>query len=503
MKQKFIAIVLSITVALTMMPVIAFADTSPGPNEISDIYVRSSQSGNELIADGNSHNMAEKFSGAKGTYTIEGNTLILNNVEVELVGELVSGIFFYSCRNENKDLPLTIKLEGKNVLKVKNEQTHCISIQGNLNIEGPGSLTATNEWSPEYRGEHPTAPIAVQGSLHVKSGTLEANTINQEDGWGIVLQYLTLRNNSETNKPKESNLTVDSGAVLKAAGSVGAIAVVGGVKMGSGVAVTAPKDGGWKIVPKEQLTYDIMHLPTTIVNSNLNPTDYYPNGIPIVHTVYNKDGTFAKTVEIGKKKTPPSTESTKPKEPTKPTVPVKKVNKPAAPKRVKAKAISTSKIKVSWKKVKGASRYYVYRATKKNGKYTRIKKVKGAALTVKGLKADTRYYFKVRARSSAGYSKYSAKASARTKVWFSLKQKGKSKIKVTWQPQKGAGGYQVANNHGGKMKVRWTGNPGNRKYTSIKKKSGRTYKFKMRYYKVKKGKRVYSKWTSVKKIKMK
>lgn len=71
------------------------------------------------------------------------------------------------------------------------------------------------------------------------------------------------------------------------------------------------------------------------------------------------------------------------------------------------------KITVKWKKVSGASRYVVYRAKKKNGKYKRVRTLKSSmrSYTNTGLKKGRKYYYKVRAyRKTKGkkvYSEYS------------------------------------------------------------------------------------------------
>ncbi len=71
---------------------------------------------------------------------------------------------------------------------------------------------------------------------------------------------------------------------------------------------------------------------------------------------------------------------------------------------------------VTWKKVRGANGYYVYRATSAKGKYTQLKIVKGnAAVTYadKKVKKNKKYYYKVRAyRSVSGKNVYGTYSSA-------------------------------------------------------------------------------------------
>ena len=66
-----------------------------------------------------------------------------------------------------------------------------------------------------------------------------------------------------------------------------------------------------------------------------------------------------------------------------------------APKIQKATAGSKN-AKLSWKKVKGATGYKVYRSTKKNGKYKKVKTItKKSLVTFKAKKSNKKYYYKV------------------------------------------------------------------------------------------------------------
>lgn len=63
--------------------------------------------------------------------------------------------------------------------------------------------------------------------------------------------------------------------------------------------------------------------------------------------------------------------------------------------KIKAKKKSNSKVKVSWKKVDGATKYTVYRATSKNGKYKSIGTAKGGSYTDKTVKKGKKYFYQV------------------------------------------------------------------------------------------------------------
>ena len=67
--------------------------------------------------------------------------------------------------------------------------------------------------------------------------------------------------------------------------------------------------------------------------------------------------------------------------------------------KTKAKALKNHKAKISWKKVSKANGYEIYRATKKAGKYKKVKTIKKAKtvkFTDKKLKKGKKYFYKVR-----------------------------------------------------------------------------------------------------------
>lgn len=96
------------------------------------------------------------------------------------------------------------------------------------------------------------------------------------------------------------------------------------------------------------------------------------------------------------------------------------VTLPAKP-SIKVKA-GTKKVTISWKKISGVTGYQIYRSTRKNGTYKKVKTISKSS-TVKytnsKLKAKTRYYYKVRAYKKIGgktyYSSYSSIKNTKTK----------------------------------------------------------------------------------------
>lgn len=93
------------------------------------------------------------------------------------------------------------------------------------------------------------------------------------------------------------------------------------------------------------------------------------------------------------------------------------------PAKAKIKKVKAGKktVKVTWKKVAGATKYRVYRATKKNGAYKLVKTLGSSkrSWTNKKLKSGKRYYYKVRAYKKASgkkvYGAYSSAKSAKAK----------------------------------------------------------------------------------------
>lgn len=107
-----------------------------------------------------------------------------------------------------------------------------------------------------------------------------------------------------------------------------------------------------------------------------------------------------------------------------------------------------SKIKVSWKKVKNAKGYYVYRATSKNGKYTKIKTASSSVTSYVDTNRalNQKYYYKVTAyngKKTTTSSVLTGKAGLAKPVIKNNITVTSSSVKVNWDKVKSAKGYYV------------------------------------------------------------
>ena len=85
---------------------------------------------------------------------------------------------------------------------------------------------------------------------------------------------------------------------------------------------------------------------------------------------------------------------------------------PAAPTGLKGAAASKTSIKLDWDKVTGAKNYIIYQKVGSN--YVNIATTSKNTYTVKSLKENTKYYFKIAVTTASGTSKQSAAVSVMT-----------------------------------------------------------------------------------------
>ena len=176
------------------------------------------------------------------------------------------------------------------------------------------------------------------------------------------------------------------------------------------------------------------------------------------------------------------------------------------------KDLSTSKsgknAKITWGKVDGSSKYTIYRATSKNGKYTKIGTSKTNSYTDKKVSVGKGYYYKVVANhSSSKYdsSKSSAVAFRVPKVPTKLKttKKSKTSMKVSFKKVSGASGYEIqyATNKNFKKATKTTTSKTSCTIKELK--SKKTYYVKVRAYKTVNGKKIYGSFTSSSRVSLK
>lgn len=176
----------------------------------------------------------------------------------------------------------------------------------------------------------------------------------------------------------------------------------------------------------------------------------------------------------------------------------------AAPKSVKAVQTAAKKVNVTWKEVKGAAGYDVYRSTKRLGAYTKIGAASKTSYTDKKAKAGKTYYYKV---SVAGRANQSDAAKVTLMRAPKIKVKAvKRSAKISWKKDSSASGYRVymSNRKKGKYKLAATITGKKKVKATVKKlKAGKTYYFKVSAYKQSGNKKIAGKASAVKKVKIK
>jgi len=183
--------------------------------------------------------------------------------------------------------------------------------------------------------------------------------------------------------------------------------------------------------------------------------------------------------------------------------------KVAEPSNIKY-SYSTSAIKLSWNKVRGATGYKVYQYNTKTKKYNEIADTKKTSYQINNLNAGTKYKYAVRAYLKDGgatyYSSY-AKITAATAPAQVTNLKFTSTAKktgvVSYSKVSGVSGYQIyysTSKNGTYKKLATTSNT---KYTNKKFSSGKTYYVKVRAYTKVDGKTVYGAYSTIKSVKIK
>ncbi len=137
--------------------------------------------------------------------------------------------------------------------------------------------------------------------------------------------------------------------------------------------------------------------------------------------------------------------------------------------------------KLTWTKVSGADKYYVYRSTKEKSGFKRIKTTTELTYTDSGLKTGTTYYYRVYAvkgKVKGTAAKQSIKAVTNAPTEFTGDSITKTAIQLRWKAPDGATSYVVYRSLDNKTFTK-LGTTSNLKYTDEGLTFGATY-----YYKV-------------------
>lgn len=166
---------------------------------------------------------------------------------------------------------------------------------------------------------------------------------------------------------------------------------------------------------------------------------------------------------------------------------------------LKVASASATSLKLSWSKVDNATGYQVYQYV--SGAWKRIKVTTATSLTVSSLKANTKYYFKVRAYAKAT-SGYVYGPYTQLNPYTNLAKTASAKVSKTtataatlsWSKVSGAQGYQVWMYTDGKW-VRKTNTTSTTATISGLKSGSKTY-FRIRAYKKSGSSYIYGDYTS-------
>lgn len=198
------------------------------------------------------------------------------------------------------------------------------------------------------------------------------------------------------------------------------------------------------------------------------------------------------------------------------TIYAKFIKNPSPVKRVKVSS-KYDQTTLKWQKKTGADGYILYRANRKDGKYTRIATVKkGSSVQYidKNLTTGKQYFYKVKAYQDINGKRIygmntiaiSAKPILLKPSKLAIKKLDKNKIKLSWKVTSGATGYEIYRaNHKSKHYTKLVTIKKGKTNYYIKKnvKVRKTYDYKMRAYRTVNGKKVYSDFSNLKTYKLK
>lgn len=159
---------------------------------------------------------------------------------------------------------------------------------------------------------------------------------------------------------------------------------------------------------------------------------------------------------------------------------------------IKVTCTDYTKAKITWGKVKYATKYQVYRATSKSGSYKSVKTTTAKSYTNSGLTSGKTYYYKVRALNGSKKGSFSAVKSVKIKTLpaakFSVKDSVTNITLSVTTTVKGATGYEVYRadeNYATKEygAEKYIGKTTTKSYVDRTVELGKTYSYRLRPYK--------------------
>ncbi|MBR0413254.1 MAG: fibronectin type III domain-containing protein [Eubacterium sp.] len=175
-----------------------------------------------------------------------------------------------------------------------------------------------------------------------------------------------------------------------------------------------------------------------------------------------------------------------------------------APKKITAQVASPTQVAVYWSKTPKAKGYYLYRSTKKNSGYKKIRTTKATRALVSNLTSGKRYYFKVAAYkgNTKRFSKVKACTPKADKVKnVELIKRSNKSVGIYWIPQAGVSGYDIFYSTNNKSYKRLKTVKGCR-CTVSNLSPKKTYYFKLRAFKKVKKKKACGAFSSAKKCRL-
>ncbi len=157
-------------------------------------------------------------------------------------------------------------------------------------------------------------------------------------------------------------------------------------------------------------------------------------------------------------------------------------------------SLSSSQMRVTWKKVRNARTYEVYRSTKAKGGYRKVYTAKSGTqkFTDKTVKSGKKYYYKVVVtgsfngeRISSGYSEEEAFRALKQVRISSVKATSDDGLKIRWSKVTGATKYKIyraTSKLGSYKQIATVNGASSLNYTDRSVSSGKTYYYKVQAY---------------------